>query len=340
MNAGRKQPWWASAVLLAAALAIGSEVLTRWVLGLGTPPLYEADAGYEYRLRPDQDLYRFGNHILVNRWGMRSEDFGKTKANPSERRIMVFGDSVVNGGSEIGHEALATTQLRQELQTTLARPVTVGNISAGSWGPGNWLAYATRFGFFQADLVILVVGSGDARDNPAFAPLTINQPTHKPALALEEAVTRYLPRYLPENLARMVSGQPESPPANQTSALASGPDPIEQGLDDLRRFLTLARSEGRQVVVLHHPDRSETETGRMAAGHAEIAALVEGMGLPWIGLRDSYRQTDQPVYRDAVHLSAAGQRTLARELLRVVTPLLSADEPVASSRRDSRRDVA
>jgi lysophospholipase L1-like esterase len=322
MSKAFKLPIWVVALLLFAALGISAEALSRWVLGLGTPPLYEADAGFEYRLRPDQDLYRFGNHIVVNRWGMRSDDFGKTKVNPSELRVMVFGDSVVNGGSEVGHQALATTLLQETLQQTLARPVVVGNISAGSWGPGNWLAYAQRFGFFEADLVVLVVGSGDARDNPVFGPLSINQPTEQPALALQEAVLRYLPRYLPEQMTSLLIEQPPLALTSPVTTDANAQDPTERGLDDLRRFLTLASGEGRQVVVFHHPGRSETDSGQMDAGHAEIVTLVQGMGLHLVELREDYRQAREPVYRDAVHLTVSGQRVLASVLQRVAKPML------------------
>lgn len=54
------------------ALLAGGEWFARVRLGLGTPPLYVSDALTEYRLKPDQEINRFGNRIVVNQFFMRS----------------------------------------------------------------------------------------------------------------------------------------------------------------------------------------------------------------------------------------------------------------------------
>ena len=185
-------------VFAVAAIFVSLELFARYGLGLGTPPLSVVHPTIEYLYKPDQDVYRFGNHFIVNHYGMRSRDFSAHKSDLAEYRVMVFGDSVVNGGNLTDHANLATTMLESRLSDRLKRPVIVGNISAGSWGPGNWLAYGKEYGFFDADCVILVISSHDAEDNPTFEPLNPNtHPTEKPLLALSEAVFRYLPRYLP-----------------------------------------------------------------------------------------------------------------------------------------------
>lgn len=314
--------WRASRALpllaLAVALLAAAELACRGVLGLGTPPLYEADAGFEYRLRPNQDLHRFGNHIFVNRWGMRAPDFEAGKADAGELRVMVMGDSVVNGGSQIDQDDLGTTLLQARLQAELGRPVTVGNISAGSWGPGNWLAYAQRFGFFDADVVALVLGGGDQADNPSFAPLGINHPTQRPLLAMEEAVQRYLPRFLPEPLRTAWSLQPAGPQAPvQADAQASA-----RGLADLETFLRLAGADGRSVVVFYHPDRDEMLSGRPIDGHDQIGMLVRRLSLPFIELRVPYQRAGLSIYRDNIHHSAQGQRVMADALHAAVVPAL------------------
>lgn len=224
-------------VLLALAVIVSGELFCRMVLGLGDPPLYVTDPQIEYMMKPDQDVKRFGNHVFVNHWGMRSPEISQHKQNTDEIRVLIFGDSVVNGGSETDQSLLATTLMQQRLQTTLGRPVVVGNISAGSWGPGNWLAYAKRYGFFDADVLVLVVNSGDFADNPTFAPLKSSHPTQKPLLALQEAVFRYLPRYLPS--FDQFSNTPTNLPTVAISAEA-----IAQGDSDLRQFLTLAQAGG------------------------------------------------------------------------------------------------
>lgn len=43
------------------------ELTARYDLVVGTPPFYVADPLTEYRLKPSQQLRRFGNRIEVNR---------------------------------------------------------------------------------------------------------------------------------------------------------------------------------------------------------------------------------------------------------------------------------
>jgi hypothetical protein len=199
----RIRPWLL--VFAVAAIFMSLELFARYGLGLGTPPLSVVHPTIEYMFKPDQDVYRFGNHFIVNHYGMRSRNFPVHKSNLREYRMMVFGDSVVNGGNLTDHTNLATTMLENELSDRLKRPIIVGNISAGSWGPGNWLAYAKEYGFFDADCVVLVISSHDAEDNPTFEPLnTGTHPTEKPLLALSEAFSRYLPRYMPAAVRDMI----------------------------------------------------------------------------------------------------------------------------------------
>ncbi|MCC6134828.1 MAG: hypothetical protein IT491_05555 [Gammaproteobacteria bacterium] len=185
-------------ILATVAILIGAgELFARYVLGLGDPPLSLAHDQIEYLFKPNQDVMRFGHRIIINAYGMRTENFPKAKP-AGEFRVMVFGDSVLNGGNLLDHSTLATTLLSKRLSDALERPVVVGNISAGSWGPGNWLAYAQEYGFFDADIVMLVISSHDYADNPTFAPLNpLTHPQERPWSALWEGVTRYLPRYLP-----------------------------------------------------------------------------------------------------------------------------------------------
>lgn len=137
---------------------------------------------------PDQEVYRFGNLQAYNAQGMRSPPM-ETVFQP--RRILVFGDSVLNGGN-------LTDQ--SELGTTLATSddLFFGNVSAGSWGPANMHAWFREFGSMGADTAIIVVSSHDLSDLPSFEPLDpTTHPMQPPLSALTEAFTRYIPRYIP-----------------------------------------------------------------------------------------------------------------------------------------------
>lgn len=193
----------------------------------------------------------------------------------------------------------------------------MGNISAGSWGPENWLAYVTRHGFFDADVVVLVVNSGDYADNPTFKALDDNHPTQKPTLALQEAIVRYLPAYLPkfskENTSEPIA--PESPNAAE----------ILRGLTGLKNFLVAAQSTVGigKVIIMHHPDRPEFLTEKYNFGHIEMANLAAELKIPFINLLPIYRKQGNNLYRDGIHHNSRGQEVLAEALVEVVHPLLT-----------------
>jgi lysophospholipase L1-like esterase len=299
-----------------------AELVCRLALGLGTPPLYIADPQIEYMLKPNQDVRRFGNRILVNQWGMRSRSFEKTKATPDEFRVLVFGDSVINGGSQTDHEQLATTRLQSELTKQLKRPVQVGNVSAGSWGPGNWLAYVRRHGTFDADAVVLVVNSGDYADNPTYARLnSATHPTEAPVLALQEAITRYLPRYLPSIQAAV-----EEP--SGLDAIEPRAAEIEKGLAELRAFLQVCESSGARIVILHHPDIGEVNTGRYLPGLARMKLLADELSIPLTELRPEYSKMGATtLFRDSIHPNANGQSAIAAAVLVAVKRSLATAPP-------------
>ena len=77
---------------------------------------------------------------------MRYEDVPFPKDD--EFRVICFVDSVLNGGSLTDQKDLATTLLEKKLKE-VTPDAYVGNISAGSWGPGNWRAYADEYGFLM-----------------------------------------------------------------------------------------------------------------------------------------------------------------------------------------------
>src|SRR5580765_7907062 len=192
----------AATLLFAAAaiLLVSLVILSRFVRGLGDPPLYQADATMEYVLQPSRTYYRFHNRVSVNRYGMRADDFPPHKSSSEELRVLVVGDSIVYGGVRIDQAEIATENLKRSLQQEFGRPVVIGNASATSWGPPNELAYLQRYGTLDADVVILVLSSHDYADAPTFTPvvgIAAQYPGKKPVLAVADLLkTYFLPRFL------------------------------------------------------------------------------------------------------------------------------------------------
>ncbi|MDB5572596.1 MAG: hypothetical protein JWN93_3779 [Hyphomicrobiales bacterium] len=285
---------------LAACALVAGEAIARWGLGLGAPPLSIAHPRIEYMLAPNQDVMRFGHRQVVNEYGMRSPPLaGREYA----RRILALGDSVVNGGGLTDHARLATTIAAARLSKE--QPTFVGNVSAGSWGPGNLRAYLEEFGFLGAEAIVLVLSSHDLTDQPTFAPLNpLTHPTRPPRLALEEAFLRYLPRYLPHRASAARAEPPPAPP---------GPT----GAQDLGAILDMAAAARVRVCLIQHLTKSELSAGPQPA-HFEIGGIFRRRALPVLDFGASLRAllaVGRSPYSDDIHINDAGQAALADALL-------------------------
>lgn len=314
---------WLVGLLLATLLGlVALEGFCRFYLGLGDPPLSIADPQIEYMFKPNMTYRRFGNLVHYNAWSMRSDDFPAHKTNPNELRVMVLGDSVVNGGSLMDQSKIATTLLADALQKNLARPVVVGNISAVSWGPPNLLAYVKRYGFFDADVIVIILSSHDYADAPAFEPrvgVSADFPDRKPPLAIWEALTRYAPRYLRNSS----SPSTQRPPADQGA--------IGTCQSALGSLLQLAKEGGAKVILAQHLERTEL-TQDESAGHATVAVVAREQGIepmqfgPAFGLAIA---TGHSPYSDEIHPNDFGQNLIARLLVAEIVPAVQTPVPHA-----------
>ena len=302
--------------LIAGALVLAGEAGARWGLGLGTPPLYRADPQLEYQLKPDQEVRRFHNRVAINHWGMRSEAMAPAP-EAGRRRLLLFGDSVLFGGSQLDQSLIATELLRRRLNAAPGGPVEVGNVSAGSWGPGNWRAWVQRHGVLGADEVLLVLSSHDARDNPTFAPLDANHPARPPASALSELLQRYAWPAAAAALPGLIPAPAGVPPEFQVDATA--PAALQRGLADLDAFLRLAGASGARLRAVQFWERSEVIDGRPLPDHAAIAAVLRAHAVPTLQSGPAFRRCSRraaqgydDLFVDRIHpFTPAGQACLA-----------------------------
>lgn len=308
--------------------AFGVELFARHGLGLGDPPLTIRDPAIEYMFKPGT-YQRFGNTIHYNSFSMRAEETTPEKTRPDELRVLVMGDSVVNGGVLTDDSELATRLAQARLTERLGRPVWIGNVSAGSWGPGNLLAYAERFGWFDADVVVFLLSSHDLGDIPSFPPdLGPDFPLEKPLLASWEAAARYLPRYIPLLRSRNAAANLESLSSAELEAR------LVEGRGLLRELLETAYDSVPAIAILHHSEQVErkgrgtgerADTLRRAA--AVIAADAKASTTPYHPLEpylDRGPEGESP-YRDSIHINALGQRLYADAIICVVELALGLD---------------
>src|SRR4051812_31320898 len=94
----RRRLVWAGVILLTMFIAL--ELVARLKFGLGNPPLLMSDPEIEYLFRPSQTVHRFGNLLHYNAYSQRSDDYPEHKSSPDEMRILMIGDSVINGGAQ------------------------------------------------------------------------------------------------------------------------------------------------------------------------------------------------------------------------------------------------
>jgi lysophospholipase L1-like esterase len=311
--------WGISAIVF--FITIG-EIFARYYLGLGTPPLTVSHPTIEHLYKPNQDVYVFGNHFIVNQYGMRSEPFAIKKDN-GELRILFFGDSVLNGGNLIDQTEIATSILKDKISKITNKKVIVGNISSGVWGPGNWLAYVREYGFFDADIVVLVISSHDYGDNRTFLPLNpIFFPTNQPVSALYEGIERYLPRYLPQ-----MSDSSNVPKTGHFIVKGKEEEAAQEGLADLKRFLELAKISSASVLVFQHYEKLEIESGHTLEGHQRIKKICEQLGIIPTSLEPYFRKSIEGgvnPYRDNIHPNKVGQMLIAEAILaKIHTKLIS-----------------
>lgn len=307
MQTHRRRFW----ILLALGLLVltfGLELGLRTLAGLGDPPELQTDRDLQYLFVPSRSYERFGNHIEYNEWSMRSGPMPQRKRVKSELRILVLGDSVINGGALTDQSELATELLASELNTALQRPVAVGNISAGSWGPENLLAYVERYGTFEADVALVVVSSHDSFDM-IDGPRVLPRPRSGPLRGLRELLFDYAPRYLA--LFRASPEAPPKPPTEQQRRVAMS------AFSQL--IFRLAQEVASVAVVLHHEREELNAPGlellRETAREHRVGVIDLGPRFAQAVARGS------APYRDKIHPNALGQQLLADALIGYVKQL-------------------
>lgn len=299
---------------LGLLVLVSVEVFLRVNYGLGQPPLYVADARTGYRLAPNQRLRRRGNRIEINQYSMRGPDLQPTR--PAQTlRVLLLGDSIVNGGWWTDQSELLSVKLEQTLAIDLSQDqdkrglsqAEVLNASANSWGPRNELGYVLRFGTFEAQVVVLLLNTDDLF---AVAPNSYelgrhpSYPTRRPPLALWELVNRRRP-YQPSPDLQALHDQPGDRVGANLEAIRQLQQMV-QGADGL---LLLAMTPLKRELDLAGPQDYEI------AARQRLTDLAAAAGIPYLDFLPSFRQANADLlYIDHIHLSAEGNNQVAQAL--------------------------
>ncbi len=320
----RKRPWlkW-GLIAFGGLLVLGvlaAEVVLRVKYGFCQAVLMRNDDSYEYIAQPSQTRRRFGNTIHYNSYSQRSEE-------PSENavKILFLGDSVVNGGTLTDQDDLASMLVEKELCVRLGGMFQVLNISSGSWGPDNCNAYLDKHGLFGASALVLVASSHDAYDimtNYQPAGNLVSYPDKQYSLALSELYFRYgdhvrhrLLGMFSRKAVKAGEAMAEFDRANQISKASREFNPGFKGILD--------KSKQAQIPMLLvlHAEIGEQRKGMFTQGGDEIQAFASANG---VSLVDDLGKLETKDYRenDPIHLSASGQRKLAKIILEELVKII------------------
>lgn len=280
-----RRAWVLLTIGLLAGL-VSAELVLRG-LGRREHPLFEADPRYEYLMRPDQDV-RYGRvHYVTNTLGLRSPPIGPKRG----RRVLIIGDSVINGGQQTTQDSLATERAARRTG------VEVINLSAGSWGTENAMAWIRAHGLLQADAVVIVLSSHDAYDRMTFEPVVGHHPSYpaeRPRFALSAELHRWTHRL-----------NDRRPLRDRSFA------------DGWRSLRDTAVVRGLPFTVVLHPELGELAMGRYDGRGARILDSLSAWNVPVVTTID---RMDSTMYTDRIHLNDRGQAALAVILEEVVGP--------------------
>jgi lysophospholipase L1-like esterase len=221
---------------------------------------------------------------------------------PHSLKILGLGDSVINGGVLTDQDSIATSLLSVQLSAQLNQDVQVLNISAGSWGPDNAMAYIKKQGNFNAQLAFLVVSSHDAHDNMDFNKVVdkdISFPSKQYKSAIYELVDRYVtPRFFKKSNSNS-NNQSETLEINENAAS------FNTGFINLTNYF---KEKAIPFFIYLHPEKIETSKKKYNDQGNEIIEFCKNHNVNII-LAINY--LDENDYRDAIHPNESGQKKMA-----------------------------
>lgn len=296
----KKRIW----LIIIVALLAGGESAARYY-GLNTPVLYES-TNYGYRVAPNQNLTRFGNHVYYNRQGLRSEPMAPQPAKDS-LRVLCVGDSITNGGAVIDQSLTYPYLLEAALQRHFSR-AEVLNASAPGWALENEAGWLAANGIYQSRIVVLEIGTHDL-----FQPMAVGGivgthpsfPSAPPVSGLQELVLRYL-------LPRIGFGPKAQDPGVELSH--RGKEDVARSMRVLTQIEQQVRSQGGRLLALLVEQPAELEPSDELTRFAKAQAVetLQRLDVPYVVTGEAIRSNGgTALFRDGLHPNARGNRLLA-----------------------------
>ena len=287
-------------LLISIALFLCLELAGRF-WGFCDYPLYLENAHYEHIHQPSQNRLIYRNQFYTNEWSLRSKPLSPT----DKIRILLAGDSILNGGNLTDQNALASTILENTLQKTYGPNIRILNLSGPNWGPDNIAAYLDQHGTdIQPTAIWLLTSSHDAFDAMQFESIIGKHPqypTKQAPLAIFKVAQRLWHHFF------------KTQHSHQQQIENSAHRAFNPGFQQIHEWCL---ANNIPMNAYFHYSKSELENGKLHRGGLQILAQLDSLGVNYINQEKQRLQFDH--FRDDLHYNAKGQRFLADQLLPVI----------------------
>lgn len=298
-----------------------TEILLRLVLGLGNPVLVQADPKTGYRFQPNQNITRFFRRMEYNQYSQRSDPTTFNKP-PNTFRILMTGDSILNGGNPTDQSETISEILESKLADQGTQNVEVLNASAGSWGIGNQLGYLLKFGLFESNVLIVEIGSHDLTQ-PTSTSSPVGQhphfPVRKPRSALSEAWHRYAWPRLTIKFNQLATRLNITSSNRKKRTKSELDEQFQENLTDLQTIIELANRENIPAIMILIPEFQELLTPvNIHPYKADFLKQLKTMNIPILDFYKAWSSRPpeilQTYFHDGLHLTPVGNRAVADEI--------------------------
>jgi len=276
----------------------------QWLCGLGTPALLQPHPTIGYVYQANQDLYRFGNHLIYNEFHQRS---GPLRNTPN--RILMIGDSVLNGGSSADQTQTISELLQNKLQRQWEKEIEVLNASGPSWAIENEYEYLQCFGTFQSKWVILQLSIHDLwqiKSTEAFLG-TIEYPTQPFPCAWAELWCRYI---WPSKQSKPNGAKTLQNPASQPGKPSPSRLAFEHNLDILGKIHAYVQKHNAALCIVLIPEQRTLKHPIAPYEMNDLAAFCNQKSIQYLNLQALDMLQPEHFY-DNVHLNPSGNEAVS-----------------------------
>lgn len=327
--------WYVSGA--AVVLIIIAELAGR-ALGLGKPLLFEASDEYGYRIKPNQNINRFGKHVFINEEGLRSRPF-KSRPEKGLIRILCLGDSLTNGGERIDQARTYPYILEEALKREGVKSEVL-NASASGWSLENEAAYIKKHGIYKSSIVVLLMSSQDLIERPAVKE-AVNRcggfPSKSDNFALAEIVREIYGKYyckgshnnemaLNEEAARSILIEKAARRGIKLNAIGKSVSDaeteylIKNGAQSLRDVADLVERDGAKLFIMFlELPRKKLDPGLFEYCMQQISKTLKGSKAVFIDITENVKKAGwDNLFYDGIHPNISGNSVIADEAARVI----------------------